>query len=310
MNLLLVNPHLDIRGTTDQLWKYSFYNQTILGNKSFIAAPSYTDLTSWPRFREAFGERVFIYDTWDDLQTFVDQNNIDVVYFLKYGTDDGKRLLNAKNVMHVVFDGSKPHGDKYAAVSKWLGERYNIPHVPHIVTLPKVTENYREVLGIPDDAIIVGRHGGADSFDIPFVHETVYEVASMRPDMYFLMLNTNPFCPALPNIIHLEPTINQDMKTAFINTCDVMIHGRKRGETFGLAVAEFLHQNKPVITYIDSPERNHIEILGDKGLYYENNLELRSILLNFVKQDKNYNHLVEEFSPEKVMKQFQEVFLK
>ena len=236
MNLLLINPHLDIRGTTDQIYKYALYNQSILGNKSFIAAPSYTDLTSRSRFREAFGERVFIYDTWDDLQSFVDRNNIDVVYFLKYGTDDGKRLLNAKNVMHVVFDGSQPHGDQYAAVSKWLGERYNIPYVPHIVTLPKVTEDYREVLGIPDDAIVFFRHGGNTTFDLSYVHKAIYDVATLHKDKYFIFMNTNVFCDPLPNIIHVEPTIDQEIKRAFINTGNCYIHARSEGESFGLAI--------------------------------------------------------------------------
>ena len=37
-------------------------------------------------------------------------------------------------------------------------------------------------------------------------------------------------------------------KEAFYRTCDAMLHARRDGETFGLAVAEFSVRNKPVIT--------------------------------------------------------------
>ena len=46
-----------------------------------------------------------------------------------------------------------------------------------------------------------------------------------------------------------------------------MIHARQEGESFGIAVGEFSFCNKPVITYSQSPEKNHLVTLGDKGLY-------------------------------------------
>ena len=53
-----------------------------------------------------------------------------------------------------------------------------------------------------------------------------------------------------------------------------MIHGRKDGETFGLAVAEFSSANKPVITYKKSTDKEHIRILNKKGIYFDNKDEL------------------------------------
>ncbi len=310
INILFHNPHLDKRGTTTALFDYAYYNETILGNRSYIAAPSYTDLSSRKKFEETFPGRVFIYDTIGELDVYAGLKCIDVAYWLKYGTDDGMEVELVRNVVHAVFDGSQPHCDKYAAVSQWLGDKYGIPYVPHIVSLPDIKEDYREALGIPKDAIVFGRHGGNDSFDDPEAHSQVYEVARSDPWKYFLFLNTDVFCPSLPNIIHLEPTIDLEEKTAFINTCDAMLHCRLRGETFGLAVCEFLHQNKPVITRINSPETHHINVLGDKGYYYENYLELSAILSTFVKPSYNYSSLVRKFNPETVMRKFEEVFLK
>ena len=56
-------------------------------------------------------------------------------------------------------------------------------------------------------------------------------------------------------------------KAEFINSCDVMVHARSIGETFGAAIGEFSSKNKPVIT-CDCGDTEHIEILSDKGIIY------------------------------------------
>ena len=83
------------------------------------------------------------------------------------------------------------------------------------------------------------------------------------------------------------------------------------GESFGLSIAEYLHQNKPVITNIIARDRNHVEMLGMNGYYYENPDELYYM---FKTINKNYKHksvihLVEEFSPRNVMNKFDKIFL-
>jgi hypothetical protein len=86
-----------------------------------------------------------------------------------------------------------------------------------------------------------------------------------------------------------------------------MLHGRKIGESFGLACGEFSILNKPVITYSKSVQRNHIEVLGDRGFYYEGKSSLKKILREFdpVKNKSQcwdcYSRL---FSPKTVMNQF------
>jgi CDP-glycerol glycerophosphotransferase (TagB/SpsB family) len=87
-----------------------------------------------------------------------------------------------------------------------------------------------------------------------------------------------------------------------------MIHARERGETFGLTIAEFSTLCKPIITYLDSPERNHINILGDNGIYYSDYQELYNILDNLIIfTDIN---CYKDYTPEKVMNKFNEIFLK
>lgn len=310
MNVLFHSNQLGPRGTEVAMMDYSHYNETLLGNTSFIAFPYGSDRTRYNDFWNRFPGRVFQYASLSELETIGDTQKIDVAYFIKYGTNDGKTLRNCRSVTHVVFDGSEPHTDRYVAISKWLGDKYNIPYVPHIVDLPNIQEDYREALNIPKEAIVFGRHGGYDSFDDPNVKLVVERVASNNPNIYFLFLNTEPFCFGYPNIIHFGHSSSNLEKRAFINTCDGMLYARKRGETFGLSIAEFLLCDKPVICSIEAPERNHIETMGDKGIYFQNDLELSYILTNFVKPSYKYSDLVSEFSPEKVMQKFNEIFLK
>jgi hypothetical protein len=124
-------------------------------------------------------------------------------------------------------------------------------------------------------------------------------------------MNQDPFCD-LENVLFINPTINLEEKVAFINTCDAMIHARERGETFGLSIGEFSIKNKPIITYSLSPERSHIEILGNKGLYYQDYNSLIQILLNISHTDVKYKdwNQYRDYTPEKVMKIFNKVFLK
>ena len=90
-----------------------------------------------------------------------------------------------------------------------------------------------------------------------------------------------------------------------------MIHARKDGETFGLAVAEFSVANKPIITYASSKDKEHLKILGEKALLYKNGNELQDIILNFDKNEmscKKWN-AYEKFKPEIVIKEFERICL-
>ena len=132
---------------------------------------------------------------------------------------------------------------------------------------------------VPKDAMVFGRHGGDDSFDIPWVQQAVVETAKERPDIWFLFMNTRPFAGAdgLANIRFLPATADPFAKRKFLNSCDAMLHGRRRGETFGLSCLEFAVLGKPVLTFKDSPEKAHLENLGESALHYRNASELKEL---------------------------------
>jgi len=98
-------------------------------------------------------------------------------------------------------------------------------------------------------------------------------------------------------------------KAKFLDTCDAMLHARWHGETFGLAVAEFAVLGKPVITFAESRERAHLEMLGSAGLLYRNRNELRKILEDFQPHRAVGTEYDQHADPSLVMRVFQEKFL-
>lgn len=308
---------LSVRGTEVAIYDYADYNEKFLGNESIIITPQKANHSESAinKFKQRF-KSVLFYSS-GELESLVSKLDSDIFYVQKSGELDSIMVQNIKNCVHVVFRNFQPHGDVYAYISEWLakdsgGEKSKF--VPYMVSLPSINSNLRDKLNIPYEAIVIGRHGGADSFDIKFVKEVILDIVDKRSDIYFLFLGTNEFGgnwfkKRNPRIIFLPPTSDLEYKTMFINTCDAMLHARYRGETFGLAVAEFSIRNKPVMTYSLSEEKAHIFELGDKGLYYSNSRELESLLLNFKTTDKNWDCYSEKFSPENVMKKFKEVFL-
>ena len=306
MKIAFHSNQLGIRGTEVALYDYALGNRDILGNESIIISDANADLTTLDKFKTQFP--VYLYNDFSEVESVIYNEGIDAVYWIKAGFNDGKLVNNAKNLVHSVFKHNDIHGDVYAYVSEWLSDEMSngeLPYVPHMVNLPKHNLDYREPFGLKDK-FIIGWYGG-DNFELPFAKQAVIDVAKERDDVVFLFMNCTPFTSE-SNIYFIKGTTNLDEKVAFINTCDVMIHSRERGETFGLTVAEFSTFGKPIITYSNSPERNHINILGDNGIYYTNYNDLYKILSEIDSSVKGYNCYT-NFTPEKVMNKFKEVFL-
>jgi len=312
MNIGFHSEQLGVRGTEVAIYDYALNNEIILKNKSYIIAPKNSDLFTLEKFQEKF--EVFLYNNFQEVEEFVQSKNIDAVYYIKYGFNDGKLLKSCKNLVHTVFQSNDPHGDKYVFIAQWLskkmtGDEEN--YVPHILSLPNIEENYREYLQIPKDAIVFGRHGGFTEFDYEWTYPVIEKVARENSNIYFVFLNTKPFCQPLPNIIHLEPLYDLETKTAFINTCDALLHGRKRGEIFSLTIGEFLCKDKAIISCPYGEDEGHVVMLQDKGLWYTNPDELYQILTTFSPTYPTgyWKQLVEEYTPENVMNRFNQVFL-
>ena len=216
---------------------------------------------------------------------------------------------NCKTIKHCVFDTTFSEADFYISISKTLNNIFNtnIPVIPHIVNLPYCNENLRNELNIPHDAIVYGRYGGKDQFDLLFVYDAIKDFLNLNSNVYYIFMNTDKFY-IHPRIIYLDRKLDVYYKVKFINTCDAMIHARKMGETFGLSIGEFSLKNKPVIT-CNCGELEHIKILGDKAIIYDSKESLLNIFNNIqnIINSRNDWNAYEDYSPINIMNIFKNI---
>lgn len=323
MNVGFFIRHFTERGTEVSIYDYAKYNEEILNNKSFIIC--FTEKTqreiNFPTQRysyEKFHSRFPIIEIQSmyDMHNVINQYDLSFFYTQTGGSsgdiyDFNNKWLwgKCKTIKHCVFDTTYPESDFHISISETLNMRFNtnILAIPLLVEeLPSTEENLREVLQIPKDATVFGRHGGLHEFNISSTHDAIKEYLEMESskNVYFLFMNTEKFYEH-PRIIYLDRNLDLLYKSKFINTCDAMIHARYMGETFGLSIAEFSNKNKPVIT-CPSGDLEHIKILGDKAVIYHSKEELKNIFdnINIILKSRSDWNAYRLYSPQYVMNLF------
>ena len=336
MKIAFHSSYLGYRGTEIALMDYAGGARDVLGHEPFFLMPWRERAAQHPvasRMREIAPLR--FYRSQEERESILRNEQADFLYCIKNGFNDGVFSRRVPTGIHAIFRESEFHGDVYAYVSPWLSDVMaygKAPWVPHMVRLADERRDLRTEDGgrwtvdgdrwsevkIPKGATVFGRHGGDDSFDIPWVQQAVVEIAKNNPGICFLFLNTREFAGAvgLPNIHFLPATADPILKRRFLNTCDAMLHGRERGETFGLSCLEFAMLGKPVLTYAGSPERAHLDILGEVAVRYQNAQELRRLLrhpASVIRPQataRGQTEMFTQYQPEAVMQKFEQVFLK
>jgi glycosyltransferase involved in cell wall biosynthesis len=320
--------HFTFRGTEVAVFDYAFYNQEILNNTSIIVVPVKQSIEAnqlvYQKFEKEF--KIVYYSDIDDLESICyEKEKVDALYIIKYGTNDGLFLKKTPTWIHCVFTTEEPHGDLYVGVSESVSKKNkdNIlhPFLNHIVYLPDVKSDYRKELGIPSSALVLGRHGGLDTFNIEGVGDVIINILNERNDIWFLFCGGGSRLPMFKDVSHsrllfLDTFVDTRIKRKFINTCDAMIHACDLGESFGLSILEFSFCNKPVITWNGGLwHKQHISNLGDKAILYDDQIGLHIILrdlkhstINNNNNNKYYN-VTDNFTPVKIMKQFNDIFI-
>lgn len=328
------------RGTAIAIFDYANYAEKLLGHESHLIFPSkLEDTIALEKFKNRFNNVTF-YDGNvgnPNLPKHALNQSCNLLYLLKSGEKDSPARFpdafspDLKTAVHAVFIWD-PHGTAYAAISPTVHPTHdNNFVVPHMVTKPYVTASnttLRRELGIPTSALTVCRHGGFISFSLKIAHTAIKSLVELfnEKQLQFIFLNTESFITNA-KVHFLKKTVDTIKKEEFFSACDVMLHARKDGETFGLAVAEFSIRQKPVITAnLKGVPGFHIEILGDRGFYYQTEQEIINIIsgkmykffhytkitfLGFIKNGipkKDYNAYT-EFTPEKVMDKFKKLFI-
>src|SRR5689334_15097908 len=81
---------LGFRGTEIALYDYAHYNETILGNESYIIAPKNSDLSALDKFKNRFEDRIYLYDEFTNANSKMFEWEINYAYYIKSGLNDGK----------------------------------------------------------------------------------------------------------------------------------------------------------------------------------------------------------------------------
>ena len=304
---------LNERGVAVAVFDYAFHARALLGVEPVVlhdarVAPEAAHVA---RFAGEFP--TYAYESEEEMQRLIERERIDVAYFLKTARKDWRVSRSSRTAVHEVFKFFHPHGNSYAYVSKWLSEamtgaRY--PAVPHIVDPPKPRANLRAELGIPKDAFVVGRHGAIDQFNVPFAPRAIEAALERRKNLWFLFLNTARFS-SHERIVHLPATADRRAIADFVASCDAGINARYVGETFGLAIAEFLAQDKPALVWAGGRDRNHLELVDDPRFVYKTRRDLTQKLCGLEARDWRgaWSARVAQFAPQAVMRTFSDTFL-
>jgi hypothetical protein len=261
--------------------------------------------------------RVRCFATIDDIDTYLHTHDFDLVYCIKHGQLDDTVFRRTPFVVHCVFDMSQPHGRVYAAVSRTVANSFGndlfVPHMVSLTPIPAVSTgmaSLRHVLHIPKDAIVFGRHGGMDTFNLPWFLECVNRLVDAHRHIYFLFMNT-PQWRYHPQIVHIPAIANTVFKQRFIEACDAMVVPESLGHTFGLSIAEFQVFHKPIFCFDNGYlwNRAHVDILGTSAAYFSNDITFELAVFAFIVRRRMSINAYAEFTPRRVMETFSRVFL-
>lgn len=319
--------HFGERGTEKTTYDYADFNEKILGNVSYIICfnesvireKKYISSKGFVKKKYFSRFEVFEVSSIYEIKDILIEKNINYFYVQSHGFykdifqfNDFRIWGNCKTIYHCAFGPMVRQGSSIRCiVGGFLNKRFskNLPVLPPIVRPFKFDGDFRSDLNIPEDAIVIGRHGGKETFDINFVKEVIKKFLKSDDNIYFLFLNTKKFI-SNKNIFYFENLTDNEV-SKFIGTCDAMIHARSDGETFGLAVAEFSVANKPIITFSQSKDREHLRILKDKAILYKNKddlIEIFNSIRTILKKKKSWN-AYKDYEPEKIMHIFDKVCL-
>ncbi len=304
---------LNERGVAVALYDYAHHARRLLGVDPIILhdASGTVEPDQVARFAAAFPVRGYRNDA--ERAAWIEEERIDVAYALKSTRPRYPIAPRGRTVVHEVFRFFDPHGDAYAYISPWLAEaaaagRY--PAVPHIVDPPAPRGDLRAEFGVPRDAVVIGRHGGPDQLNVPFVPAALEAALNARSDLWVMLLNTAPLLRH-ERVIHVPRAPDRQRVADFVASCDVGLNARIGGEAFGLAIAEFLAQDKPALVWEGGRDRHHLALVDDPGFRFRTGEDLTRALLRFEPGpgQGRWRARVERFAPEAVMEVFARVFL-
>jgi hypothetical protein len=307
---------LSFRGSEVALLDYMTNAESLLGCKCVLCLGNNAHCE--PAVLKLFARfPVVRFDKETDLEEALLRLRVHALYTIRATPTSGLKLKSIPMLVHAVYNMDPRGGELVCAgVSKSVAEAGNDQaqlFVPHMINIAESAENYRSFLGIPENALVVGRHGGADTWDLPIAKDAMLRILASREDVWFLFA-VRPLIlqdVAHPRVICLECFADPIVKRKFINTLDAFLHAQSMGETFGLSCGEASQANKPVIVWNGGQCKEHLRILGEKCIKYSSADELFNILssLDGTKLKEGNWKAYDDYCPKNVMEIFDRVFL-
>lgn len=250
-----------------------------------------------------------------------DQSKYDIIQTVKAGPREYPFYKIQKPVVEIVALANRPDTSKNIAWSfhssnwqraRWVrlgGPRQKSSVLTAPVEAPQSTENYREELGIPADAIVAGFHQRNDNniaSEIPL--QAFADLQKKHPSeskkWHFIIKNGGSSYRAqaerlgITNIHFLEPTPDSASVSKFLNTLDVFAHGRKDGETFGAVFVEAMIHGKPCLSLWSKDGANaQPETMGPAGVFAYSQQEYSDLLYRFFSDAPFRDHLATKAMP-------------
>lgn len=342
LKFLLYSGSFSERGDSVTLISLAHLIKNHLGHDVVICIPGTSRHVSDKRIEEAKNQGIEVvrFSKKSDLDNFAVEQSITHTYVFSGGTrtslpyfDPAKkesfRIAKTKHITHVVFRNYDLHGDAYLYVSDWLFKSARprlllkklstklfprtavrapkmIDAFPHFVDtsgLLGTGVRLRKSLGIPAEAKVLGRIGGFSEFSDPAAKQAVNRILDSSDENYAIFVNTKEYF-SHPRAFFLPALSRQDV-AEFYGACDVLLNGRRMGESFGYSIVEPLLLDKPVIAphWIRNPimDKHHINVLKGTGLLYvsANHLvEIFKRLSTSTIPAGSYAKLASQFTPE------------
>ncbi|RPG63461.1 MAG: glycosyltransferase [Flavobacteriaceae bacterium TMED238] len=122
----------------------------------------------------------------------------------------------------------------------------------------------------------------------------------------------------IKNFFQIEFDFQDNSEEVFLNTLDVFTHGRKDGETFGLAIAEAMRNSLPIVSHKNVYNNAHIETISSGGKVVGSQRMYTFELIKLMYLKKYYNHRMKNsrniylnnFESKKKIKEIEDIYLK
>jgi glycosyltransferase involved in cell wall biosynthesis len=151
--------------------------------------------------------------------------------------------------------------------SSWANpEKSRVLYYP-VAIPPKPTSNLslRQELGIPNDALVLGRLSRPNLDDGEVILKSLVRIFHKYPNVFFVSIGASDYfrqkSKDLSRIHCLPSTSNEARIHQFLESLDILLHYRIEGETFGLNIAEAMFRGIPVISHQSEIDNAQIELL-------------------------------------------------